>query len=139
MRLKTIAPIALILAVAILANPVHARFSFLGSNDFPSAEGLEVNDVLADPSGYTGQITVRGGVTIASKKKKLVDLVDYREYRTCRKVDCGFKWLTVIVDKEIPKKKDVVEVTGVIEKNDAGKGGYVLRATKLVIKGAPKR
>jgi len=117
--------LALTIGLTLLGSAASAGFGF------PKAGGLDVNDVLADPSGYTSEITVRGGVTIVDTEQKLFDIVDYREYRSCRTVDCGRKWISVLFEKDLPKKGDVVEVTGVIEKNDAGKGGYVLKATKV--------
>ena len=116
------------LGLAFLAGSAFAGFGF------PSAKGLDVFDVLADPFAYQGVITVRGGVMAADVGKGRFELVDYREYRGCRSVSCAPKWLTVLYDGKLPKKRDVVEVEGVVEKNAAGAGGFVLRAREVRVK-----
>ena len=104
------------------------------STSFPNAEGIDVVNLASDPYAYTGEITVRGGVMSVDPAKKLFAIVDYREYKACRSVDCAPAWTTVLYNGKLPQRTNVVEVTGVIEKNPAGKGGYVLRARGVKVK-----
>ena len=106
---------------------------------FPPANGLDVHDILADPLAYTGEITVRGGVMNVDVEKKLFEMIDYREYRSCRTVECALKWVTVSYEGDPPEKWDVVEITGIIEKNGSGKGGFIFKTREINIRGTYKR
>jgi len=101
---------------------------------FPKAEGIDVASVASDPLAYKGEVKVRGAVMDADPGKKLFNIIDYREYRTCRAVNCAREWVTVFFNGKPPAVASVVEITGVIEKNSAGKGGYVLRAKAVSVK-----
>jgi hypothetical protein len=105
-----------------------------GVSSFPKAEGVDVANLASDPSAYKGYITVRGGVMSVEPGKKLFHIIDYREYRACRSVDCTPVWVTVLYNGKLPERTSVVEITGSIEKNPAGKGGYVLRAKAARVK-----
>ena len=100
----------------------------------PEAEGIDVESVYSDPSAYKGAIKVRGVVMFTDLAEKLFDIIDYREYVACRVVDCTRHWVTVLFGGKIPAVARVVEITGAIEKNSAGKGGYVLRAKAVAVK-----
>jgi hypothetical protein len=114
--------------------------SALAGFGFPKAEGLDVHDIVADPLAYTGEITVRGGVMEnVDRDTRLFQVVDYREYRSCRTVTCPRKWISVISDRKLPKAWDVVEVSGVIEKSDLGEGGFVLKAREVRVTGSYER
>jgi len=101
---------------------------------FPKAEGIDVASVASDPLAYKGEVKVRGTVMDADPGKELFNIIDYREYRACRRIDCAKEWLTILYSGNPPTPASVVEVTGVIEKNSAGKEGYVLRAKTVSVK-----
>ncbi|NOY45533.1 MAG: hypothetical protein GXP50_08805 [Deltaproteobacteria bacterium] len=124
------APFPLVVAISLCLLAGAA----VGGFGFPSAKGLDVFDVVADPFAYEGPITVRGGVMRADLGKGRFELVDYREYRSCRSVDCAPKWITVFYAGDLPQKGAVVEVVGTVEENAAGAGGFVLRAKGVRIK-----
>lgn len=105
-----------------------------GFTSFPKAEGVDVFNLASDPYAYKGDITVRGGVMSVEPGKKMFRIVDYREYRTCRIVDCSPVWVTVLYNGKLPDRTNVVEITGSIENNPAGKGGYILRAKAVRVK-----
>lgn len=105
-----------------------------GFTSFPKAEGVDVFNLASDPYAYKGDITVRGGVMSAEPGKKMFHIVDYREYRACRIVDCSPVWVTVLYNGKLPDRTNVVEITGSVEKNPAGKGGYILRAKAVRVK-----
>lgn len=101
---------------------------------FPKAEGVDVASVFSDPFAYKGEVKVRGAVMDANPAKKLFNIIDYREYRACREVGCAREWVTVLFDGKPPAVASVVEITGIIEKNRAGKGGFVVRAKAVSVK-----
>ena len=110
------------MTLMLLATPAAAF------TPIPKAEGLDVASVFSDPFAYKGEVKVRGAVMDADAAKKLFNIIDYREYRACRVVDCAREWVTVVFAGKPPAVSSVVEITGVIEKNTAGKWGFVLRA-----------
>lgn len=123
--------IALLPALLLLAIlPAGAS----GFTPFPKAEGVDVANLASDPYAYKGDITVRGGVMSVEPGKKMFHIVDYREYRACRIVDCAPVWVSVLYNGKLPERTNVVEITGSIEKNPAGKGGYILRAKAVKVK-----
>ncbi|MCK8604212.1 hypothetical protein [Desulfoferrobacter suflitae] len=116
----------------LLLASIHLGASLASA--IPGAEGLDVNAIASDPFAYSGEITVRGGVMSVDSEKNQFQIIDYREYRGCGVVTCALKWMTVLSNEKIPAVKDVVEVKGVIEKNDSGKGGFVLKAAEIKVK-----
>ena len=123
--------IALSAALLLLATLPDASSGF---TPFPKAEGVDVANLASDPYAYKGDFTVRGGVMSVEPGKKLFHIIDYRDYRACRSVDCTPVWVTVLYNGKLPERTSVVEITGSIEKNPAGKGGYVLRAKVVRVK-----
>ena len=117
-----------LLALLLPASPAAAV------TPIPKAEGLDVASVFSDPFAYKGEIKVRGAVMNADPAKKRFNIIDYREYRACRAVDCAREWVTVLYAGKPPAVASVAEITGVIEKNPAGKGGFVLRAKAVSVK-----
>ena len=123
--------IALLPAFLLLAILPAASSGF---TSFPKAEGVDVFNLASDPYAYKGDLTVRGGVISAEPGKKMFHIIDYREYRACRIVDCTPVWVTVLYNGKLPERTNVVEITGSIEENTAGKGGYILRAKAVRVK-----
>ena len=131
MKARSFIPVASLmwlLALLLRATPAPAV------TPFPKAEGLDVASVFSDPFAYKGEVKVRGAVMDADPAKKLFNVIDYREYRACRAVNCAKEWVTVEFAGKLPAVASVVEITGSIEKNPAGKGGYVLRAKAVAVK-----
>ena len=123
--------IALLPAFLLLAILPAASSGF---TSFPKAEGVDVFNLASDPYAYKGDLTVSGGVISAEPGKKMFHIIDYREYRACRIVDCTPVWVTVLYNGKLPERTNVVEITGSIEENTAGKGGYILRAKAVRVK-----
>ena len=132
MKQRKIVVIALALCLTVLGAVAWAGFGF------PKASGLDVNDILSDPSGYTGEIAVRGGVMSVVPEKKLFNLIDYREYRGCRTVGCAAQRLSVVYQGDPPRKGEVVEVRGTIVQSAVGDGGFALEAAAVTARGAYK-
>lgn len=101
---------------------------------FPRAKGLDVGSIVPDPFAYRGEIQVRGAVSTVETGKKTFTIIDYREYRSCRRVDCAKEAITVFFDGKPPAVQNVVEITGVVEKDAQGEGGFVLRAKAVSVK-----
>lgn len=74
---------------------------------------LQVKDLEPDPSGYKGMIVVRGVVAMVGKEDpKLVALIDSREARVCRDLNCANFYLSARVNREGLKLWDEVDVRG---------------------------
>lgn len=77
--------------------------------------GLNVQDVAADPKGFSGLVTVRGVVArFAPNDPTLFALVDSREARACKSTGCGSFYLPVKADGPLPKQWDELDVRGVL-------------------------
>lgn len=124
-------PITLIPALLVLAILPAASSGF---TPFPKAAGVDVASLVSDPFAYKGELTVRGAVMNVDPGKKMFHIIDYREYRMCRSVDCAKEWTSALYEGKLPERMNVVEVTGTVERNAAGKGGFVLRAKGVKVK-----
>ena len=124
---------SIVFLVGLLALMVSAAPSTAAA-PIPKADGLDVASVFSDPYAYKGEVKVRGAVMDTDPSKKLFNIIDYREYRACRVVDCAREWVTVLFAGKPPVVASVVEITGAIEKNPAGKGGFVLKAKAVTVK-----
>jgi len=124
-------PIALLASLLVLAILPTASSGF---TPFPKADGVDVASLVSDPFAYKGELTVRGAVMSVDPGKKMFHIIDYREYRACRTVDCAKEWTSVLYGGKLPERMNVVEVTGTVERNAAGKDGFVLRAKGVKVK-----
>lgn len=124
-------PIVLIALLPVLAILPAASSGF---TPFPKADGVDVANLVSDPFAYKGDLTVRGAVMNVDPGKKMFHIIDYREYRACRTVDCAKEWTSVLYEGKPPERMNVVEVTGTVERNAAGKGGFVLRAKGVKVR-----
>jgi len=124
-------PITLIPALLVLAILPAASSGF---TPFPKAAGVDVASLVSDPFAYKGELTVRGAVMSVDPGKKMFHIIDYKEYRACRTVDCAKEWTSVLYEGKLPERINVVEVTGTVERNAAGKGGFVLRAKGVKVR-----
>ena len=74
---------------------------------------LQVQDMASDPKGYTGKIVVRGVVAkFAPNDPHLVGLIDSREARVCRDLNCAQYYLPVKVKDANLKPWDELNVRG---------------------------
>ncbi|MBM4288359.1 MAG: hypothetical protein FJ135_09485 [Deltaproteobacteria bacterium] len=128
MNLQRFSSICLIFLIAL--SFATAAFAFTA----PKAEGLDVDTVYSDPFAYKGEIKVRGAVAGLESEKNWFLVIDYREYVACQGTSCPAKWITVSVSGKLPESGKVVEIKGVIEKDETGKGGFVLKASEVKVK-----
>lgn len=77
------------------------------------AGALQVKDLESDPKGFKGIILVRGVVAVVSPQDpKLVGLIDSREARVCRDLNCANYYLPTRVDRTDLRPWDEVDVRG---------------------------
>jgi len=100
---------------------------------------LQVQDLEADPKGYTGRILVRGVVAVASPNDPhLFGLIDSREARVCKDLHCAKWYLPVKVTDAKLKPWDEVNVRGTMTEDPAKKMVY-LRADSVENLGSIKK
>lgn len=74
---------------------------------------LQVKDLESDPKGFKGSILVRGVVAkVSPQDPKLVALIDSREARVCRDLNCAQYYLPTRVDRTDLRPWDEVDVRG---------------------------
>jgi hypothetical protein len=120
-----------LLSLVLMAAIVSSSDAY---TPFPRAKGLDVGSIVPDPFAYKGEVKVRGAVSTVEAGKKTFTIIDYREYRACRRIDCAKEAITVFFEGKPPAVENVVEITGAVEKNAVGKGGFVLRAKTVSVK-----
>lgn len=112
----------------------------LGKAQPPLPKGaLQVDDLKSDPKGYTGSILVRGVVAkFAPNDPHLVGLIDSREARVCRDLNCAQYYLPIRVKDTNLKPWDEVNVRGTMTEDTARKMVY-LRADSVENLGSIKK
>ncbi len=134
---------ALVTGSALLAggNVANAGLpDLLGKAQPPLPKGaLQVQDLAADPKGYTGKILVRGVVAkFAPNDPHLVGLIDSREARVCRDLNCAQYYLPIKVKDTNLKPWDEVNVRGTMTE-DTNKKMVYLRADSVENLGSIKK
>lgn len=87
---------------------------------------LQVQDVEADPKGYTGTILVRGVVAVQSTSDPhLFGLIDSREARVCRDLHCAKYYLPIKVQRTDLKPWDELNVRGTMTEDPNKKSVYL--------------
>lgn len=112
----------------------------LGKAQPPLPKGaLQVDDLKSDPKGYTGSILVRGVVAkFAPNDPHLVGLIDSREARVCRDLNCAQYYLPIRVKDTNLKPWDEVNVRGTMTEDQNKKTVY-LRADSVENLGSIKK
>ena len=99
----------------------------LGKTQQPLNGALQVDDLKSDPKGYTGSILVRGVVAkFAPNDPHLVGLIDSREARVCRDLNCAQYYLPVKVKDTNLKPWDEVNVRGTMTEDPNKKIVFLL-------------
>ncbi len=100
----------------------------LGKAQPPLPKGaLQVQDLEADPKGYTGRILVRGVVAKASPNDpQLYAVIDSREARVCKDLHCAKFYLPVRVQGANLKPWDEIDVRGTMAEDTGRKLVYLL-------------
>ncbi|WP_298433537.1 cytochrome c maturation protein CcmE [Geobacter sp.] len=117
------------LAALIIAIIAFAGFSSGMGKKVQTKAVLSVNDIQADPTAYTGTITINGVVAGVSKQDpKIFGIIDTAEAKLCKVVTCATFYLPVKYAGQAPKEGDEVNVTG-----SFGEKGRVFNATKVEV------
>lgn len=96
------------IAIALVAGIALAYALFFKD----SANALQVNQVAADPSAYSGTITVTGIMAGTSPQDPSVfGMFDLKELQ-CKTANCNKIYLPVKYQGTMPKPGDEVQVTG---------------------------
>ncbi|MBX9849506.1 MAG: hypothetical protein K2X64_09450 [Rhodocyclaceae bacterium] len=100
----------------------------LGKAQPPLPKGaLQVQDLEADPKGYTGRILVRGVVAkVSPNDPQLFGLIDSREARVCQDLHCAKFYLPVKVKDTNLKPWDEVNVRGTMTEDPVKKMVYLV-------------
>lgn len=99
----------------------------LGKAQPPLPKGaLQVQDLEADPKGYTGRILVRGVVAkVSPNDPQLFALIDSREARVCQDLHCAKFYLPIKVKDANLKPWDELNVRGTMAEDPARKLIYL--------------
>ena len=97
-----------------------------------------VDSLMSSPHKYKGKIKVEGAVTKLLPDKKLVVLVDRKEWEECGEEaeSCAKYKLPVQYSGEFPSIKDEVVFEGEIKKPD---GRFLFQATNILMKYPPRK
>lgn len=98
------------------AGGVNTLPDLIGNDRSVVSNGtLQVKDLAPDPTGYKGSIVVRGVVATVSKEDPaLVALIDSREARVCKDLNCANFYLQARVNRGDLKPWDEVDVRGTV-------------------------
>lgn len=122
---------ALLTGSALLSggNIAHAGLpDLLGKAQPPLPKGaLQVQDLQADPKGYSGSILVRGVVAAASPNdpQLFTLLIDSREARVCQDLHCAKYYLPIKIKNANLKPWDEVNVRGIMTEEPSKKVFYL--------------
>lgn len=120
---------ALVMGNMLLAGgkATSALPDLLGKAQPPLPKGaLQVDDLKSDPKGYTGSILVRGVVAkFAPNDPHLVGLIDSREARVCRDLNCAQYYLPVKIKDANLKPWDELNVRGSMTEDPVKKIVYL--------------
>jgi hypothetical protein len=110
-----------------MSNPEQGLPDLLGKTQPQLPEGaLQVQDLQADPKGYTGSILVRGVVAVVSPTDpQLFGLIDSREARVCKDLHCAKWYLPVKIKDTALKPWDEVNVRGTMQEDSANQMVYL--------------
>lgn len=115
-------------SVLVVGKATNAGLpDFLGKAQPPLPDGaLQVDDLKSDPKGYTGSILVRGVVAkFAPNDPLLVGLIDSREARVCRDLNCAQYYLPVKIKDANLKPWDELNVRGSMTEDPVKKIAYL--------------
>ena len=120
---------ALVMGNMLLAGgkATSALPDLLGKAQPPLPKGaLQVDDLKSDPKGYTGSLLVRGVVAkFAPNDPYLVGLIDSREARVCRDLNCAQYYLPVKIKDANLKPWDEINVRGSMTEDPVKKIVYL--------------
>ena len=116
----------IIIAVAMAAG-IALSYALFFRGD---ASALQVNQVAADPSAYSGAVTVTGIMAGTSPQDPAIfGMFDLKELQ-CTTPNCNKLYLPVKYQGAMPKQGDEVRVSGTFTQMG---GGYIFSATNVKV------
>jgi hypothetical protein len=113
--------------VAALVVGIALSYALFFKGD---ANALQVNQVAADPSAYSGNVTVTGIMAGTSQQDPSVfGIFDLKELK-CTTPNCNKIYLPVKYQGTMPKQGDEVRVSGNFIKID---GGFLFSASNVKV------
>lgn len=129
-RQRTLIAVAVVFAIAGGAAALWVKSGSAGSNVFAALPsigarqlapgGVHVDDLAADPFGYTDTLTLRAVVAKvgAGEPHRLV-VIDSREAKICKSTGCAKFFLPVALSTEpVPREWDEVDLRGKVVQGD---------------------
>lgn len=117
------------LAAIIIAGTAFADLSSGMGKKVQTKGVLSVNDIQADPTAYTGAITINGVVAgFSQQDPQLFGILDTAEAKLCKIVTCATFYLPVKYGGNPPRVNDEVNVTG-----SFGEKGRVFNTKKVEV------
>lgn len=133
--LKYLFVVVAILFVAELAyfgfgkgkNSTASSVNNSSASSVNNSQALSVQDIQADPTAYTGTITIIGTMAgVDPNNSKVFGLIDTAEAVACKSTGCANFYLPVKYEGTLPKDWDEVKVTGKFVD-----GGKLFEASKV--------
>lgn len=116
----------IIIAAAFAVGIALSYALFFGGD----ANALQVNQVGADPSAYSGKITVTGIMAgISQQDPSIFGMFDRKELQ-CNTPNCNKIYLPVRYQGAMPKPGDEVRVSGSFMETD---GGFLFTASNVKV------
>lgn len=81
---------------------------------------VHVDELAAHPEEFKGEFVLRAVVAGVKESEGVLSVIDSREYESCGVLTCAENYLPVKVGGKLPQPKTVVELTGLVVKNDKG-------------------
>lgn len=115
-----------IIAAAIVIGIVVG----FGVTRMGEAKALNVNDIGADPSAFTGTITVTGIMAgVSQMDPSIIGIMDIKELQ-CTSANCNKIFIPIKVTGQKPAVGDEIRVTGQFQKLS---GGFLFAAEKIKV------
>jgi len=100
----------------VFAGNIKAAGKVVSSDERSAVIGVET--LMKSPSDYKGKIKVEGVVRAVDAEKKLIALIDRKEYEECKTIKCSLLTLPVKWNGPMPSVQDEVVLQGEIKPVD---------------------
>lgn len=97
----------------------------------PKTDGIiQVDDLAAEPENYQGDLVLKAAVVRVNEAEGIFAVLDYREFKQCRVLDCAKRYLPVKFSGDIPGPETLVQMTGQVVE---GEKGLIFKAKTLEV------
>ena len=77
---------------------------------------VNVDDLMANPDSYIGQIRVEGVVSSVSPGQRTIGIIDSREFAACGTTTCPSFILPIKWSGSMPRVEDTIQAVGEVQK-----------------------